>query len=169
MVALGAGITSTNAAPVHTTLNQSLATGDVLVDGKAVDDGTSQVNGRWAYNDHTGYIFPDKTDFQVKQETKTGKWSDVVTGSSTEPITKPVFSMWLDHGVKPVNASYQYIVLPGKNCRRGWQLRRSKPDKYSLEYTFRTGSPAPCAGHFGITILSAGYSDAKRRPDRHRR
>lgn len=116
MVALGAGITSTNAAPVHTTLNQSLATGDVLVDGKAVDDGTSQVNGRWAYNDHTGYIFPDKTDFQVKQETKTGKWSDVVTGSSTEPITKPVFSMWLDHGVKPVNASYQYIVLPGKTA-----------------------------------------------------
>ncbi|NQX46924.1 discoidin domain-containing protein [Paenibacillus tritici] len=116
MVALGAGITSTNAAPVHTTLNQSLAAGDVLVDGKAVDDGTSQVKGRWAYNDHTGYIFPDKTDFQVKQETKTGKWSDVVTGSSTEPITKPVFSMWLDHGVKPVNASYQYIVLPGKTA-----------------------------------------------------
>jgi hypothetical protein len=114
MVALGAGITSTNAAPVHTTLNQSLAVGDVLVDGK-VADGTSQVNGRWAYNDSTGYVFPDKTDFQVKLETKTGKWSDVVTGSSTEPITKPVFSMWLDHGVKPVNASYQYIVVPGKS------------------------------------------------------
>ncbi|MEK4003320.1 polysaccharide lyase family 8 super-sandwich domain-containing protein [Paenibacillus sp. FSL H3-0333] len=115
MVALGAGITSTNAAPVHTTLNQSLAVGDVLVDGKAVADGTSQVNGRWAYNDQTGYVFPDNTDFQVKKETKTGKWADVVTGSSTEPITKPVFSMWLDHGVKPVNASYQYIVLPGKS------------------------------------------------------
>ncbi|WP_339252829.1 polysaccharide lyase family 8 super-sandwich domain-containing protein [Paenibacillus sp. FSL P2-0136] len=114
MVALGAGITSTNAAPVHTTLNQSLAVGDVLVDGK-VADGTSQMNGRWAYNDSTGYVFPDKTNFQVKLETKTGKWSDVVTGSSTEPITKPVFSMWLDHGVKPVNASYQYIVLPGKS------------------------------------------------------
>ncbi|WP_084648807.1 polysaccharide lyase family 8 super-sandwich domain-containing protein [Paenibacillus sp. FSL R7-269] len=115
MVALGAGITSTNAAPVHTTLNQSLAVGDVLVDGK-VADGTSQVNGRWAYNDQTGYVFLDKTNFQVKRETKTGKWSDVVTGSSAEPITKPVFSMWLDHGVKPVNASYQYIVLPGKTA-----------------------------------------------------
>ncbi|WP_405106092.1 polysaccharide lyase family 8 super-sandwich domain-containing protein [Paenibacillus sp. FSL K6-1217] len=127
MVALGAGITSTNAAPVHTTLNQSLAVGDVLVDGKVVTDETSKVNGRWAYNDNTGYVFPDKTDFQVKQETKTGKWSDVVSGSSTEPITKPVFSMWLDHGVKPVNASYQYIVLPGKTAAEVGSYAEASP------------------------------------------
>ncbi|MGN7764260.1 polysaccharide lyase family 8 super-sandwich domain-containing protein [Paenibacillus sp. 22594] len=114
MVALGAGITSTNTAPVHTTLNQSLAVGDVLVDGAVIPDGTKQANGRWAYNDKIGYVFPDPTDFQVKRETKTGQWSDVITGSSTEPITKPVFSLWLDHGVKPVDASYEYIVLPDK-------------------------------------------------------
>ncbi|KUP24937.1 polysaccharide lyase family 8 super-sandwich domain-containing protein [Paenibacillus sp. DMB5] len=114
MVALGAGITSTNTAPVHTTLNQSLAVGDVLVDGAVIPDGTKKANGRWAYNDKIGYVFPDPTDFQVKHETKTGQWSDVITGSSTEPITKPVFSLWLDHGVKPVDASYEYIVLPDK-------------------------------------------------------
>ncbi len=114
MVALGAGIASTNAAPVHTTLNQSLAVGDVLVDGEVMADGTKQANGRWAYNDKVGYVFPNPTDFQVKRETKTGQWSDVITGSSTEPITKPIFSIWLDHGVKPTDASYQYIVLPNK-------------------------------------------------------
>lgn len=114
MVALGAGIASTNAAPIHTTLNQSQAIGDVLVDGNPIADGTMQTNGRWAYNDNIGYIFPNPTDFQVKRETKTGTWSDVITGSSTEAITKPIFSIWLDHGVKPTNASYQYIVLPNK-------------------------------------------------------
>lgn len=114
MVALGAGIASTNAAPVHTTLNQSLAVGDVLVDGEVMADGTKQVNGRWAYNDKVGYVFPNPADFQVKRETKTGKWSDVITGSSAEPITQPIFSIWLDHGVKPTNASYQYIVLPNQ-------------------------------------------------------
>ncbi|MCC3371969.1 polysaccharide lyase family 8 super-sandwich domain-containing protein [Cohnella sp. REN36] len=114
MVALGAGIASTNTAAIHTTLNQSMAVGDVIVDGKVIADGTTQTNGKWAYNDRIGYVFPNPTDFQVKRETKTGKWSDVVAGSSTEPITKPIFSIWLDHGVKPTNASYQYIVLPNK-------------------------------------------------------
>ncbi|WP_162272660.1 polysaccharide lyase family 8 super-sandwich domain-containing protein [Paenibacillus tuaregi] len=117
MVALGAGITSTNTAPIHTTLNQSQATGEVLVDGNPIADGTMQTGGRWAYNDHIGYIFPTPTDFQVKRETKTGKWSDVISGSSTEAMTKPIFSIWLDHGVKPTNASYQYIVLPNKTSQ----------------------------------------------------
>lgn len=114
MVALGAGIASTNTAPIHTTLNQSQAIGEVLVDGNPIADGTMQTSGRWAYNDHIGYIFPNPTTFQVKRETKTGSWSDVISGSSTEAMTKPIFSIWLDHGVKPTNASYQYIVLPNK-------------------------------------------------------
>ncbi|KRF10021.1 hypothetical protein ASG89_00255 [Paenibacillus sp. Soil766] len=114
MVALGAGISSTNNAPIHTTLNQSQTTGDVLVDGNPVAEGAKQTNGRWAYNDNIGYIFPNPTDFQVNRETKTGSWSDVISGSSPEPITKSIFSIWLDHGVKPTNASYQYIVLPNK-------------------------------------------------------
>lgn len=114
MVALGAGIASTNTAPIHTTLNQSQAIGDVLVDGNPTADATMQTNGRWAYNDNIGYIFPNPTTFQVKRETKTGSWSDVITGSSTAPITKSIFSIWLNHGVQPTNASYQYIALPNK-------------------------------------------------------
>lgn len=117
MVALGAGIASTNTAPIHTTLNQSQAIGEVLVDGNPIADGTMQTGGRWAYNDHIGYIFPNPTTFQVKRETKTGSWSDVISGSSTEAITKPIFSIWLDHGMKPTNASYQYIVLPNKTSK----------------------------------------------------
>ncbi|XID91506.1 discoidin domain-containing protein [Paenibacillaceae bacterium WGS1546] len=114
MVALGAGISSTNNAPIHTTLNQSQAIGEVLVDGNPIADETMETNGRWAYNDRIGYIFPNPTTFQVSRETKTGSWSDVILNSSTEPITKSIFSIWLDHGVRPANASYQYIVLPNK-------------------------------------------------------
>lgn len=132
MVALGTGITSTNAAPVHTTLNQSLAAGDVLVDGKVIADGTVQSNGRWAYNDKIGYVLPNPTGFQVKRETKTGKWGDVITGSSTEPITKPVFSIWLDHGVKPTNASYEYIVLPNKTPEEVGSYASVSPSPVSI-------------------------------------
>ncbi|WP_108995231.1 polysaccharide lyase family 8 super-sandwich domain-containing protein, partial [Paenibacillus agaridevorans] len=127
MVALGAAIASTNANPVHTTLNQSLAVGDVIVDGQVIAEGTQQTSGRWAYNDRIGYIFPNSTEFRVKLETKTGSWSDVVTGSSTAPITKPIFSMWLDHGVKPADASYQYIVLPNKTAEQVGRYANDNP------------------------------------------
>lgn len=127
MVALGAAIASTYTNPIHTTLNQALAVGDVIVDGNVVTEGTLPVSGRWAYNDRIGYIFPTQTDFQVKLETKTGSWSDVVTGSSTAPITKPIFSMWLDHGVKPAGASYQYIVLPNKTSEQVGQYANDNP------------------------------------------
>ncbi|MFD2329385.1 polysaccharide lyase family 8 super-sandwich domain-containing protein [Cohnella sp. GCM10020058] len=127
MVALGAGIASTNAAAIHTTLNQSMAAGDVIVDGQAMAEGTKQTNGKWAYNDRIGYVFPNPTDFQVKLETKTGKWSDVVTGSATDPVTKPIFSIWLDHGVKPTSASYQYIVLPNKSAEEVGSYANDNP------------------------------------------
>ncbi|WP_158543902.1 polysaccharide lyase family 8 super-sandwich domain-containing protein [Cohnella sp. OV330] len=127
MVALGAGIASTNAAAIHTTLNQSMAAGDASVDGQPMTDGTKQTNGKWAYNDRIGYVFPNPTDFQVKLETKTGKWSDVVTGSATEPITKPIFSIWLDHGVKPTGASYQYILLPDKSAEEVGSYANDNP------------------------------------------
>ncbi|WP_438444182.1 polysaccharide lyase family 8 super-sandwich domain-containing protein [Gorillibacterium sp. sgz5001074] len=127
MVALGTGITSTNNAPIHTTMNQSQAAGEVLVDGQPIAEGTVQTNGSWAYNDNIGYVFPNKTDFQVKRETKTESWSDVVSNSSTETMTRSIFSMWLDHGVKPTNASYQYIVLPNKSSDEVSRYAGSNP------------------------------------------
>ncbi|QMV41393.1 polysaccharide lyase family 8 super-sandwich domain-containing protein [Cohnella cholangitidis] len=129
MVALGAGIKSTTTDAIHTTLNQSQAVGEVLVDGNLLAAGAAQTitNGRWAYNDKIGYIFPSSTNFQVQQETKTGSWSDVIKDSSTEPITLPVFSIWLDHGVKPTNASYEYIVLPNKTSDEVSNYASSNP------------------------------------------
>ena len=49
----------------------------------------------------------------LKNETQTGAWSRVYGHNENAPVKKNVFSLWFDHGVKPHDASYEYIIVPG--------------------------------------------------------
>jgi chondroitin AC lyase len=118
-VALGAGITSAGAAPVNTTLNQSLLNGDVMADNAPVAQGRRAYNGiSWVLHDGIGYVFPNKSNVVVKSGPETGSWSSINIVQSKEPVTKNVFSLWLSHGVRPSNASYEYIVVPDTDAAR---------------------------------------------------
>ncbi len=109
MVALGAGIDSTSDAPVHTTINQAVATENASVDGRAVEAGTegAAVGGAgWAYNDEVGYVFAGGQDVKVSNTTQSGNWD------GAETVSRDAFSLYVDHGVKPADATYDYTVLP---------------------------------------------------------
>ncbi len=112
-VALGAGIKSTETTAIHTTLNQSEADG-VKVDGEALDLGTDgkEFNARYIYNDKTGYVFLEDTAVKVSNK----KQTDAPSLWPQEKIEEaaPVFTAYIDHGVKPADASYAYIVVPNK-------------------------------------------------------
>ncbi|MGJ4845403.1 polysaccharide lyase family 8 super-sandwich domain-containing protein [Leifsonia sp. Le1] len=113
MVALGAGIQSTSAAPIHTTVNQVAAKGNASVDGQKVESGTDgRVVGdpSWAYNDKVGYVFPSDQAVTVSDKTQTGSYY------GDQPESHDAFSLYFDHGVKPSNAGYEYIVLPAKSA-----------------------------------------------------
>ena len=113
-VALGAGISSIGGAAVSTTLNQSLQNGDVIVDGHAVAPGRQAMRDiAWVLHDTVGYVFPQRATVVVNTGPRSGSWSDISTLQAKTRVTKNVFSLWLDHGVRPSNASYQYIVVPG--------------------------------------------------------
>lgn len=112
-VALGAGINSKESTAIHTTLNQSQAN-QVLVDGQTVPTGTKAGNytGKWIHNDKIGYVFSKETTFKVSnglQKDNPSLWNK--TEKETTPET---FTAWVDHGMKPTNDSYEYIVLPNK-------------------------------------------------------
>ncbi|GIT78758.1 hypothetical protein LLS1_04270 [Leifsonia sp. LS1] len=110
MVALGAGITSTNAAAVHTTVNQVDAKPNASVDGTAVaagTDGKVVSDPSWAYNDKVGYVFPSSDPVVVSDKTQTGSYY------GDQPQSHDAFTLYFDHGVKPTGAGYEYIVLPG--------------------------------------------------------
>ena len=109
MVALGAGITSTSDAAVHTTLNQAVAKPNASVGGRPVAPGTdgAPVDGAtWAYNDQVGYVFPAGAAVHVSDKAQTGSWLDQA------PVSRDAFSLYVDHGVRPVDAGYEYTVLP---------------------------------------------------------
>ncbi|MDN4613348.1 discoidin domain-containing protein [Leifsonia sp. F6_8S_P_1B] len=109
MVALGSGIRSTSAAPIHTTINQVAAKDNATVDGTKVAAGTdAQVvsDPSWAYNDKVGYVFPAGQKVTVSDKTQTGSYY----GGEAE--SHDAFTLYVDHGVAPTDASYEYIVLP---------------------------------------------------------
>lgn len=109
LVALGTGIASTSDAPVHTTVNQAVAKPNASVGGVPVARGTdgATVEGpTWAYNDEVGYVFPAGSRVQVSDKTQTGSWL------GEDPVSRDAFTLYVDHGVRPTDAGYEYVVLP---------------------------------------------------------
>jgi len=117
-VALGTGITSTDENPVGTTLNQCLLNGSVLVDGNELKKGEAGFDSvSWVLHDGVGYVLSGDQSINIKAGPQTGSWKSVNDQYAEESISKDVFTLWLDHGVKPVNESYQYIVVPGTDVK----------------------------------------------------
>lgn len=109
MVALGAGIQSTSDAAIHTVVNQASAKDNATVDGKPVERGTDAAtltDPTWAYNDEVGYVFPSEAPVRVSNKAQTGSWV------GEEAVSREAFTLYFDHGVKPADAGYEYIVLP---------------------------------------------------------
>jgi chondroitin AC lyase len=108
MVALGAGIQSTNIAHVVTTVNQRYAQGK-LIDGKTA-------NGeKWLWQDSMAYIFPDKNE-QVKSKVELthGNWIGVDIASGDKPESGSLFSVYINH---QQNSGYSYIVKPSVSLK----------------------------------------------------
>jgi len=109
MVALGSGIRSTSTAEIHTTVNQVAAKSNASVDGESIAAGTSSrvvSDPSWAYNDKVGYVFPTHDAITVSNVTQTGSYY------GDEPQSHDAFTLYVDHGVNPSDAGYEYIVLP---------------------------------------------------------
>ncbi|MBE4774675.1 hyaluronate lyase [Streptomyces sp. cf124] len=112
VICLGAGISCADGVPVET-----------VVDNRNLGETTATAprallrGRRWAHlAGHGGWVFPEaRTDGALRtlREDRTGAWSDVNTGSTTERRTRRWQTLWLDHGTDPVNAGYAYLLMPG--------------------------------------------------------
>lgn len=132
IVALGAGISSSDNIPVETivenrklntagsntltvngTVQPSALGGSVTLD----QVGWAHLSGSTAGAD-TGYYFPQTVPLAMKREARTGNWKQInprpVTPST--PVTRNYMTFWLDHGVNPQGGEYQYVLLPGKSA-----------------------------------------------------
>jgi chondroitin AC lyase len=122
-VCLGTGIQSEAEFPVATTLNQCLLNGEVVVKTgnreSKLTKGEHQLNNvSWVHHDGIAYIFSKPTTVSLNNKTYPGSWGSIKNRSGAENeevISKELFSLWIDHGKQPENASYEYIVAPGKS------------------------------------------------------
>ena len=82
---------------------------------KKLSVGSRQIDAvKWVHQDKIGYIFPEATTINIANQTESGRWSDITDQKniSTEIVKEDVFSLWFDHGERPQNGTYQYIVVP---------------------------------------------------------
>jgi chondroitin AC lyase len=119
-ICLGAGISSEADYPVATTLNQCLLNKNIIVKTKngleTLNRGQHSLKGvSWIIHDSVAYLFPTPTAIHITNTTATGNWRQInhQAWATVEPVQKDVFTLWLNHGMKPQNAHYQYIVVPG--------------------------------------------------------
>lgn len=117
IVALGTALASDSNNEFNTTLNQCLLTDQVYIDGQAkgleASPVAKQYEGRWVNHDSIGYVFPEKQTFMLKNGEQSGSWKRISTNLSDAPVKHSVFTLYLEHGIKPKNGSYEYIVVPG--------------------------------------------------------
>ncbi|WHY20831.1 polysaccharide lyase family 8 super-sandwich domain-containing protein [Paenibacillus sp. G2S3] len=129
IVALGAGITSTDNRKVETIVdnrklkesgdNVLTINGEVKPSALGWSESMNQVH--WAHLEGNipgsgiGYYFPDAPTIDGLQEARTGAWKDINQGGSTEPITRNYASLSIAQGTKPVDQSYSYVLLPNQD------------------------------------------------------
>ena len=120
MLCLGAGINAIRTQQVVTSVNQCYSKNEIRMGQENENvklepkDSLKFLNGellKWVFHDGVGYIFPSGGDIALKNAMQSGSWKAIGAGDS-EIISKPVFSLWLNHGTAPSDDSYAYIVSP---------------------------------------------------------
>ncbi len=117
-VMLGAGINGGNGSyHVNTTVNQVFLDGDVTICtsvGESVlgNGEFTPADLEWAHHDGVGYLLPSGGDVTVAAKSQSGSWYEINDSLPSTTITDDVFSIWFDHGLAPVDASYACVVVP---------------------------------------------------------
>lgn len=132
VVCLGAGIHSTSPHPIFTTINQCLtADEDALICRKGklsdIDEGTSDYDSpEWILHNKVGYVLPEGQQVFVSNRSQAGSWYDINQSTSKDTLQKKVFTLGLNHGTAPEQATYAYIVVPGIQSVEGMKSYQRK-------------------------------------------
>jgi len=117
VVALGAGITASVAAPVITGVNTALLHGSVTGERLSTDGQGRVTTPGFVEHDGLRYTFPVSENVTLATFNATGNWKAIFNNASTPKtnVTGELFSLNIDHGTHPADGTYAYeISLAGK-------------------------------------------------------
>ena len=119
VICMGSGISYNQNEEILTSVEQNFLNGDVVY-----NDGTEKQLGfgegppskqlKWVHHNNTGYIFNQADNVTIQKNTQSGSWKEIHGTGNAAPISGDVFSIWLNHGINPADATYQYTVVPGE-------------------------------------------------------
>jgi len=103
IVCMGTGIRSDTNDPVTTSVNQCLLKGEVIK------------GPQWYWHDSVGYFFSSPQEVVLQCGPQKGNWRQIseLEYLIDEEVAKDVFSLWIDHGEKPQDGKYAYVLFPG--------------------------------------------------------
>jgi chondroitin AC lyase len=158
IVCLGAGISCQSEKPVLTSVNQCLLNGRVLTAGqkRRNEFSASRYSAediRWVHHDSTGYYFPKPSKVTMTAEVQQGSWHDLSSYyPADEMVRKTVFSLWINHGIRPDEDRYAYAVLPG--------IKPREMDSYLKNWPVRILSNSPvlqAVRHSGLRLTQIAF------------
>src|SRR5262249_32498241 len=105
------------------------------------------------YHANVGYL-RGSTPLNVSTVEQEGSWFDIGMGSK-ERLKQKVFKLWIDHGVKPRDASYAYTVLPATTLDATKSAARNAP------VTILSNTPAlQAARHHASAAVACVFVEA---------
>jgi hyaluronate lyase len=130
IVCLGAGITSGDSPGVHTTaenrrLGNPIPSTPFTLNGTAItptvgwSSNLPSATPSWcALSGTGGYYFPaGNSNLQATFTANTGSWVQInSTDADSSSHTDNYLKLWFNHGSKPTNSSYSYVILPNMSA-----------------------------------------------------
>jgi hyaluronate lyase len=172
IVCLGAGITCSGPAEVHTTAENrrlgSTITNNLVVNGVTItttagwSSNLLSASASWiALGDAGGYYFPAaSSNLQAVITSNSGKWSDINSGDSATTYTDNYLRLWFNHGLTPTNAGFAYVLLPTMSSAAVSNYA-SSPDIVILNNsTFTQAVKKPSLGVVAANFWTNGTSSA---------
>ena len=109
---LGSGITASSPHPVASTVNSCLRNGEI------------RQGDNWFWHDGIGYR---GAGMKLETGKREGDWHYLEGGlAEPVPVVQDLFTLTVDHGLRPQNASYTFAILPGATPEEtaGWKNGR---------------------------------------------
>lgn len=166
ILCLGAGITCADGTAVESVVdNRNLGasgTHALTVDGtvrpSTLPWSASLSGAGWAHiGGFGGYVFMDGTGLKGLREQRTGRWSDINRGGSTDPVSRRYLTLYVDHGTDPVDAGYAYQLLPGASAERTAARAADHGRMLILANSgAQQGVRVPALGFSGVAFWSGG-------------
>ncbi len=116
--AMGGGICSGESQNVNTVLDQRLLSGPVRIpswdgEGMILPPGENLFPGKMSLiHDELEYLLPENGEYHVRQVECRGDWKNINLELPSTPVAGKIFLLFLNHGRRPKNASYFYILHP---------------------------------------------------------